>query len=356
MTKTPTLRITAVARTPIGALGGQLSPVNPLQLGCAAVGHVGARAGIAGEQVKRLFLGGIFGAGIGPNPAQRVAAECGLDDDTLCLTVRAGAGSALTALLSAGSMLSEGELAIVGGFDSATAQPYLLPRARRGSKLGGARMFDGADAEAWTGEDDVPLNVTSALNARRYEVDDARVDAWKNRPLEAIEPAVITPVEVMARRKAVFVERDEAPGAAPGPFHAPLADAAGCVVLSTDAEASGPRLIGWQQRNVSPNQSPLAAVEALGCLLAAHSIEPTTLAQVELDESLGVSPFVAQAELGISPDRLNPYGGSLNRGYPGGACAALSLINLTCGLAPGSLGAVSYGLGSGSAIALLFEG
>ena len=86
-----------------------------------------------------------------------------------------------TALLTSAAMLQDGEHSVIGGMDCASSQPYLLPAARAGVRLGGAKLVDGAHADAWTGEDDVPLNVTSALCAQSLGVEPKDQEALVER-------------------------------------------------------------------------------------------------------------------------------------------------------------------------------
>ena len=355
-----TVTILSGARTPVGALGGLLRPVPTHLLATAAMGRAGELAGITPESVRHVALGAMFGAGSGPNPAQRAATEAGLDEDTLCYTIRAGGASALIALLTSAAMLQDGEHSVIGGMDCASSQPYLLPAARAGVRLGGAKLVDGAHADAWTGEDDVPLNVTSALCAQSLGVEPKDQEALVERRRARGQPEgaakLRVSVEVMRRKGIEQVSEDETPTPAPTPLHASLADAAAALVLGKGEGIKGAKLIGQARAGVHANRTPLAPVEAVKAVLETTGKSATDLTALLIDESLGLAAIAAERELGIPEERINPRGGALDRGYPGAACAAVALVDLVAELADkGGVGVIAYSAGTGGSLALAFE-
>jgi acetyl-CoA C-acetyltransferase len=350
------IKIISACRTPIGALGGQLRAVPSHILGSRALSHAGALAEIEPAKVSHIFTGSIFSAGTGPNPAQRAATEAGLGEEVLCANIKAGGGSALIALLNAAAMLEDDQFSLIAGMDSASTQPYLLPGARSGSRLGGGKLVDGAFADAFTGEDDVPLNVTTALQARNLEIteEDQKALVAEKRAAQSDEKERFAPVEVFRRRTVEQVKEDERPLPAPTPFLAGMADAAAACVLSHNGV--GPQLVGWARDGVYPNRTPLAPVAATKALLQKLGKEASDLAILEIDESLGLASLIVEKELGLARTIVNPYGGALSRGYPGAACGAIALYNLTKFLRiKGGLGIVSYATGAGGAISLAFS-
>ena len=65
--------ICSFARTPMGAMQGDLSGVTSTALGAAAVAAAVARAGVAGDQVERIYMGCVLAAGLGQSPARQAA-------------------------------------------------------------------------------------------------------------------------------------------------------------------------------------------------------------------------------------------------------------------------------------------
>lgn len=356
------LRLVGGARTAFLAPGDHFRSLAAHFLGASAFSLAGERAGVDPSELSQIVMGSLFAAGTGPNPAQRAATESGLSENILSSTIKAGPGSPLVALLQAAHMLGEGEKALVGGMDSVSTQPYLLPGARFGSRLGASQMVDGAAAEAWTGEDDVPLAVTAAMVAQRYQLGDDAVRAWgkerRERGLAALkdggDQGRLARVEVLMRREALIVREDGELQKAKAQLLAPMADGAAVVVLAKGGE--GPELKAWARAGVSPNRTPMAPIEAVSALLAKMGREARDITHLEIDETLGVTPMAAAKELGLEASRINPLGSSLSFGYAGAASAGMGLLNLQQQLTvKGGLGVISYGLGAGGSLALAFE-
>lgn len=350
------VKILSAARTPVGPIGGKMRAVSAHILGSRALSAAGESAQIDPEKVSHIYAGSIFGAGTGPNTAQRAATEAGLGEDVLCATFKAGGGSSLVAFINAAAMLEEGAFALVAGMDSASTQPYMLPGARQGSRLGGGKVLDGAFAEAFTGEDDVPLNITAALQAKNNDIDEDQQKALvaEKAAVIAKESFDLAPVEIFSRRTMEKVNEDEAPLPSITPLLSSLSDGAAAVVLSR--EGQGIEFLGWARAGVYANHTPLAPIVAVKELLKKLGREASELNCLEIDESLGLASLVAEKELGLAREVINPYGGALTRGYPGAACSGIALYNLNRFLRiHGGFGIVSYGTGAGSAIALAFS-
>lgn len=348
------VKIIGSTRTPLAPQGGHLSAITSIMLGTCAMNGLGEQAQIDPKRVSLISMGSLFSAGMGPNPAQRSGLEAGLGEDVLAMTHKSGPGSALTALLAASGLLKSDAIAIVGGLDSATTQPYLIPSARRGARLGSAKLTDGANAEAWTGEDDVPLNVTAELQAQRLKItkDNRQAYLERQRDRQQSLPA-LTPLEVIKKRHVETVTADVFEPAF-DQWRAPLAD--GAAMLAIACQGDGPELVAWTQAGTVPNHSPEAPVIAAKKLLDANSWTASDISILEIDESLGLASMLAIRHLEIPEERVNPYGGSLLRGYPGGACSAVSLVHLDYYLRQHKgLGLISYGTSAGGALALAFR-
>lgn len=352
------VRLIGAVRTPIAAQGGIFHAISAPLLAAPAIGALGEATGLKGEQVSQLFLGSVFGAGLGPNPAQRSLLHAGLDSSVLASSIRAGAGSSLVALHLAARSLEGQEVAIVGGADSSSTQPYLLPGARRGSRLGASRLVDGAYADSLTGEDDVPLNVTAEIAAQRLGISEEELEEYIAKKRAALEAAAKprAPIELMVKRDVVRVTADGALGPRKSRFLAPLADGAAMLALGRGEGFTGPKLIGWARAGTSANRTPLAPLAALRELMTRLGRPMTDLRCAILDESFAVAPLAAKRELRLSDAQINPLGGAMSRGFPGGACSAVALVDLYEILSEqGGLGAVAYGTGTGGSIALAFE-
>src|SRR5690606_12364659 len=70
--------ILAAARTPIGSLLGELSPLPAPKLGAAAIAAALARGNVAADAVTGVTMGNVLSAGVGQAPARQAAIGAGL--------------------------------------------------------------------------------------------------------------------------------------------------------------------------------------------------------------------------------------------------------------------------------------
>src|SRR3569623_2717688 len=130
--------IAGVARTPIGSFQGELAGLAAPQLGSVAIRAALERSGIAGDQVGEVYMGCVLPAGQGQAPARQAAMRAGLPASVGAVTVNKVCGSGLKAVVFGAHAIATGEHAVVvaGGMESMSNAPYLLPKAREGSRLG----------------------------------------------------------------------------------------------------------------------------------------------------------------------------------------------------------------------------
>ena len=63
--------ILSYARTPMGGMQGALADVSATDLGATAVRAAVERAGVAGEEIDRIYMGCVLPAGLGQAPARQ---------------------------------------------------------------------------------------------------------------------------------------------------------------------------------------------------------------------------------------------------------------------------------------------
>ena len=89
-------------------------------------------------------MGHVLQAGAGQITARQAAIAAGMPEEVPAITVNKVCLSGLNAIALADQMIRAGEIevAVAGGMESMTNAPYLLPKAREGSRLGDAPMVD----------------------------------------------------------------------------------------------------------------------------------------------------------------------------------------------------------------------
>ena len=87
-------------------------------------------------------MGHVIQAGTGQITARQAAVGAGIPKEVPAITVNKVCLSGLSAIAMADQMIRAGELeiAVAGGMESMTNAPYLIPKARDGSRLGDAAL------------------------------------------------------------------------------------------------------------------------------------------------------------------------------------------------------------------------
>src|SRR5471030_2144997 len=124
--------IVSAARTPMGAVQGELKGFTAPELGAAAIRATVERAGIKPGDVEEVIMGCVLPAGLGQAPARQASLGAGLPLGTGCTTINKMCGSGMKAAMFAHDLLIAGTntVMVAGGMESMTNAPYLLPKAR----------------------------------------------------------------------------------------------------------------------------------------------------------------------------------------------------------------------------------
>jgi acetyl-CoA C-acetyltransferase len=384
--------ILGAARTPIGALLGELSSVPAPDLGAVAVTAALAQAGVAGEDVEQIMMGCVLPAGQGQAPARQAALKAGLPLSVEATTLNKMCGSGLQAVVMGRAAILTGEARVVvaGGMESMSQAPHLLTRHRTGVKYGGDVVLDHMAKDgledAYEG---LAMGVYADRAAEAHQISRAAQDAYALETLTRAQKAQasgafaaeIAPVSVPSRGGAVEVAADELPrkarpekipelrpaftkdGTVTAANASAISDGAAAVVLMRRSEA--------ERRGLKPKAQILAA--------AAHAQAPAdfvtapapamrkaldragwTAAEVdlwEINEAFAVAPMIAMMELGLSHQVVNVNGGACALGHPIGASGARVLATLLAALEARDLkrGVASLCIGGGEGIALAVE-
>src|SRR5512132_3993003 len=134
-------------RTPIGALGGILSPVRPDDLAALVIKEIVNRNQLDPSLIEEVFLGCANQAGEdNRNIARMAALLAGLPVEVAGVTVTRLCASGLNAVNQAARAMKagEGEVYIAGGVESMSRAPYSIPKAEAGFSFGNLTAWDTA--------------------------------------------------------------------------------------------------------------------------------------------------------------------------------------------------------------------
>src|SRR6476659_1452677 len=215
--------IVGLARTPMGALQGELTDFAAPELGAVAIRAAVERAAIAPDDVQEVIMGCVLPAGQGQAPARQASLGSGLPLAAGCTTVNKMCGSGMKAAMFAHDLLAVNsfDVVVAGGMESMTNAPYLLPKARSGLRMGHGQVidhmfYDGLEDAYDKGR----LMGTFAEDcAQKYAFSREAQDEFAITSLRRAQQAnkegwfawELTPIATKAGKEERFVENDDQP-------------------------------------------------------------------------------------------------------------------------------------------------
>ncbi len=357
--------IVSAVRTPVGKFQGALAEMSAVQLGAVVVREAARRAGIDVATVDECLMGCVLPAGLGQNPARQAALQGGLADTVSALTINMVCGSGLKAVALAAQsvMTGDAEIVVAGGMESMSNAPYLLPKGRKGFRMGDSVVVDSMVKDGlWCACEDFHMGMTGELVAEKHsitrEVQDAYAleshrrasAAWREGRFDA----EVVPVSVPGKKgAATVVARDESvredasmealaalkpafkkdgtvtAGNAPG-----VNDAAAAVVVMSAARAASLGLTpmvtikAQATSGVAPRWVMLAPVIGVQRVLKKAGWDRDEVDLYELNEAFSVQALGVMKELGLDASKVNVNGGAVAIGHPIGASGARVLVTL----------------------------
>lgn len=382
-------------RTPVGRYGGALSGVRPDDLAALVLGEAVRRAGIEAADVDEVILGNTNQAGEDNRNVGRMAGLlAGLPVSVPATTVNRLCGSSLDAAMVGSRTIETGdaEVVVVGGVESMTRAPWVLPKPDRAFPAGnttavsttlGWRLVNPRMPEEWTvslGECNEQLQERFGISRERQDEFAARshrlaATAWE----EGFYDDLVVPVELADGQS---VTRDEGIrpdsttarlGALKPSFRpdgtitagnaSPLSDGAAAVLLGSERAAdtlgSGPlaRIAGRGAYALEPQAFGFAPVEAANVALARAGIGWDEVGAVELNEAFAVQSLACIDAWKIDSEIVNVKGGAIALGHPLGASGARILGTLAKVLVERQerYGVAAICIGVGQALAVVIE-
>jgi acetyl-CoA C-acetyltransferase len=387
-----TVYILGTARTPMGGLQGVFADVPASQLGGVAIAAALEVAQVAPEQVDELLMGCVLPAGQGQAPARQAGFAAGLGEKVPATTVNKMCGSGMKTTMMGYDQLALGrdQVMVVGGMESMTQAPYLLPKMRGGARLGHGPVHDSMFLDGLEDAYDEGrlMGAFAEDCATHFQFTREAQDAYALRSLEralaaqssGAFAAEITPVSFTTRKGTTQIVLDEQPGNAQPekiPHLKPafsdsgtvtaansssISDGAAAVVLAsqTAVDARGltvrARIMGHASHAQAPGWFTTAPVPAARKLLDLVGWSVSDVDLWEVNEAFAVVPMAFMHEMDLSPGIVNVYGGACALGHPIGASGSRIIVTLLNALERHDLkrgvAAICIGGGEGTAIAI----
>jgi acetyl-CoA acyltransferase len=382
----------AAVRTPFGKFNGGLAGVRPDDLASTAMRGVLAQVpGLDPQDIGDVVWGNANGAGEDNRNVGRMAVLLsGLPVTLPATTVNRLCGSSLDAAMIGSRAVESGDVdvVVVGGVESMTRAPWVLPKPARPFPAGdmtavsttlGWRLVNPRMPAEWTaslGECNEQLQEKFAISRERQDAFATRSHqladaAWSEGFYDDLTVAVPgtevtrdesirpgTSVEKLATLTPSFrVEGTITAGNA-----SPLNDGASAVVLGSRGASSRigsaplARVAGRAAAALEPQMFGYAPVEASEKALQRAGIGWSDIGAVELNEAFAVQSLACVDAWGVDPDIVNAKGGAIAIGHPLGASGGRILGTLVKRMRDGGhrwgIAAICIGVGQGLAVVL----
>ena len=374
--------IAGAARTPMGGFQGVFSDVDAPTLGGAAIKAAMADATVS--TVDELLMGCVLPAGQGQAPARQAGFAAGLSDTVPATTLNKMCGSGMKTTMMGFDQIALGaaDAVLVGGMESMTNAPYLMPKMRAGARIGHQAVQDSMFLDGLEDAyDKGRLMGTFAEDcAEKYQFTREMQDEYAlgslSRALEAEQngafAAEIAPVTLRTRKAEVIVAADEQPskarpekiptlkpafrdgGTVTAANASSISDGAAALVLSS--EGGRAQILGHASHAQAPGWFTTAPVPAAQKLLAKIGWSVADVDLWEVNEAFAVVPMAFMHEMDVPRDKINVNGGACALGHPIGASGTRIIVTLLNALEARGLkrgvAAICIGGGEGTAIAI----
>ena len=374
--------IVSARRTPFGRFLGSLADFSAVDLACVA--GEATLQNLDRTKVDSIILGNVLGAGQGMNIARQVSVRLGLPLQIHSYTVNMMCASGLQALLLASQAIRAGDAKAIlcGGTESMSNAPYLLPKARRGHKLGDGILVDSVLCDGLIDSfDHDHMGRSAETLASEFQISREEQDQFSVRSQErcavAIKqhvfdeelapvgdfkqdehPRVDTTIEKLAKLKPAFlstgtVTAGNASGMNDGAALLVVADRQFAMAQGWPILAS---LAAGTVQGCDPKRMGLGPVHAIRKLCANENWNLSRFEAIEINEAFAVQTLACQRALNIDPALLNRNGGAIALGHPIGASGARLAVHLAHQIGTKRIesGLASLCVGGGMGIAAAF--
>jgi acetyl-CoA C-acetyltransferase len=395
----PKVLICGAVRTPIGAIGGTLAPMQARPLATEAIKALLEATSVDPTCVDYTCVGWVMQDPRSPNLAKTAAEFAGVPHTSPATTFHENCASGGAAIHSMARrlMLGEAGLGIAGGVESmSNVARYLYTGRMKGQLYGDMKMVDGlmgalTDTNVGPKGELMGLlteRLTEKYGLVREDHDQVAFDSHRNA-MAAWEGGFfddyVVPVTIPRRRgEPTVFARDEGPktlaleklaaarpyfkadGTITGANSSTLNDGAAMVLLATEEKAAELGLTPLAElkafHNVGVRREYMGegAFKVILPLLAKAGLSVADIDYFELNEAFAAVVAAAYKDIdGLDPAKTNQWGSGISLGHPVGATGARQVVDMVhqLGKRDGKLGLVSRcvggGIGSGELIVRL---
>ncbi|WP_417814475.1 acetyl-CoA C-acyltransferase [Thalassospira alkalitolerans] len=393
MSNSDPIVIVSCARTPMGGLQGDFATVTAPELGGIAMKAALERSGVSADDIDEVIMGNVLPAGQGQAPARQAAWNAGIPRAAGATTINKMCGSGMKAVMLAHDILMAGSanIMLVGGMESMTNAPFLLPKMRSGQRYGHTEVYDhmALDGLEDAYEKGRSMGTFAEETADKYGFTREAQDDYAITSLKRAQNAAtaghfdeeIAPVSFSTRKGDVTISIDEQPpkakpekiptlrpafrkdGTVTAAHSASISDGAAALVMMKQSEATKrglkpiAKIVGHATHAQEPCWFTTAPIDASRKVLAKAGWTKDDVDLWEINEAFAVVAMAAMRDLELDHGKVNVHGGACALGHPIGATGARLLVTLIHALKThgGSKGVASLCIGGGEATAVAVE-
>ncbi len=384
--------IVAARRTPLGAFQGDLAEASAPALAATAIRACIEDTKLDPGAVHEVLFGCVLPAGLGQAPARQATLAAGIPKGVGCTTINKVCGSGMKATMLAFDLIRAGSAGIViaGGMESMTNAPYLLPKARRGYRMGHQQTLDHMFFDGLQNPDDGNMmGYFAEATADKYGFTREAQDAFAIESVQRARAAVrsgafdaeIAPVTVSNRKGDRTIDTDQGPdasdiekiphlkpafrsdGTVTAASSSSISDGAAALLVmrAGDADRQGleplATIIGHSSFAQEPAWFTTSPVYAIKALHESLGWGPDNVDLYEINEAFACVTMAAMQDVGLDHAKVNVNGGACALGHPIGATGARIIVTLLHALRARNLkrGVASLCIGGGEATAIGIE-
>lgn len=331
---------------------------------------------------------------VGQAPARQCALKAGLSNKVVATTVNKVCASGMKAIILGAQTIMTGnaDIVVAGGTESMSNVPHYMQNLRTGVKYGDGGLVDGIQSDGLRDAYDKELmGVQAELCAKDHELSREAQDEYAINSYQKAQAATeaglfkeIAPIEVPGGRgkPAIKIDRDEEVknlnveklksartvfqaknGTVTAPNASPINDGAAAVVLVSEAKLKElgikpiAKILGWGDAAHEPERFTTAPAIAIPKAIKHAGIKEEDVDFYEINEAFSVVALANMKILGLEPEKVNVYGGSVAIGHPLGCSGARVVTTLTTVLAEkkAKIGCAGICNGGGGASAIVIE-
>ena len=384
--------IIAASRTAMGSFQGSFSTLSAPDLGAVVIQNVVEQANIPVDDIDEVIMGCVLPAGVKQGPARQAMRQAGLPDHVGATTINKVCGSGMKATMQASDAIKAGsaKIIVIGGMESMTNAPYLLPKARSGYRMGHGQvidhMFMDGLEDAGTGR---AMGSFAQDMADKKGYSREQMDEFAIRSLTRAQKAIaegyfkneITAVKVTTRKGEVTIDVDENPanakidkiptlraafakdGTITAANSSSISDGASALLITSESEANKRNLAvlaeikGYTTNSQLPEEFTIAPVGAIEKLLKNVGWSAEDVHLWEINEAFAMVTMAAIDAFKLDPEKVNVNGGACALGHPLGSSGSRIIVTLIHALKRlgKSKGVAALCIGGGEATAIAIE-